>query len=807
MGTLLQDLRFALRVLAKSPGFAIVAVMALALGIGANTAIFSIIDAVLLRSLPYGDPDQLVRVSQTQPTQNAGANSGQGGPTSPANFVDWKTQNQSFSDMAAYSVAAFSLLGQREPERVIGSHITPNVFGLLKVKPLLGRTLLPEDGKGAAEAVVVVSQGFWQRHFGSDPHVLGSSLNLDGSQYRLVGVMPAEFTFGKDAQLWVPLVFTPQDLANRNTLYLEVVARLLPGVALGQAKANMTAVAHNIVAEASGTGLRWDVVIVPLKEQAVGNLRATLYILLGAVGFVLLVACANVANLLLARAAQRTREIAVRTAMGASRRRLIRQTLTESVVLGFLGGAFGLVLAFWSLSLLVRFNPGNIPRLEEVGIDAWVLVFTLAVSLLTGIAFGLLPAFQVSKTDLQRGLKDSGAQALVHHRYRLRDLLVISEIALTLVLLIGAGLMIRSFQLLEAVDPGFNPDHVLTLRMTLPLGKYPQESQRSVFFQDVLERVRQIPQVKSDGLVTSLPLEGGELRQLILIEGRPLSPDEPLGGGMDVVSPDYFRTMGIPVLKGRYFTPLDRQDAPPVVIIDESMAREYWPDKDPIGQRVMIPGVKPVYREIVGVVRGLKFFGLEQERRPTMYVPLLQYAGERTMSLVVKTQSDPSRMAAALRGAVWSVDRDQTVSTAVTMEQMLARSVAQRRFNTGIIEVFALVALLLAIVGIHGVLSYSVAQRTREIGIRMALGAERRRVLLSVLGQALSMVGVGVVIGIVASIGLTRLIASMLYGVGPLDLRTYLGMSALLVLVALVASYIPARRATKVDPLVALKYD
>jgi putative ABC transport system permease protein len=805
---MMQDLRFSLRVLIKSPAFTAVAVIALALGIGANTAIFSVIDSVLLRPLPYGDPDRLVRVSQTPIGEAAGGPGGGGGATAPANFVDWQNQNQVFEDMVAFSAGAFNLIGQDEPERVLGVRATPNLFDVLQVQPILGRAFQADDAMPDSEPVVVVSRRYWQNRFGSDPGVLGSTLNVDGIQYRLIGVMPATFEFGRDSDLWVPLLFSPDELASRGSVYLGVIARLKNGVTVAQALSNMSSIAAHIQEGLPPGAPRWAVTVIPLKDQLLGDFKKTLFILLGAVGFVLLVACANVANLLLARAAERVREIAIRTALGASRARLIRQMLTESVLLGLLGGGLGLLLAFCCVFLLRTFNPGNIPRLEEVSIDVRVLGFTLAISLVTGLIFGLIPALQVSSTDLYRPLKEGGANfSAVRGRQRLRNLLVISEVALALVLLIGAGLMIRSFQRLLAVDPGFNPSNVITMRMTLPVRKYPEPHHRRAFLQEVLDRVQSLPGVTGAGLVTTLPMEGGELREMILLEGRSLPPGEPPSGGLDVVSPDYFQVLNIQILKGRAFTPRDREDAPPVVIIDEIMARRYFPDEDAVGKRLMIPGVKPVYREIVGVVKGLKFFGLEEEGRPTMYVPLFQYAGERSMSLAVKTASDPLQIASSLRSIVWSIDRDQTLSTAITMEQMLEKSVAQRRFNTGMIQIFALVGLALAMVGIHGVLAYSVTQRTQEIGVRMALGADRDRVLRSILGQALSMVGIGVTTGIVASIALTRVMSSLLYEVSPMDPWTYFGMSALLILVAMVASYMPARRATRVDPLVALRYE
>lgn len=802
----MQDVRFSLRLLIKNPLFTGVAVIALALGIGANTAIFSVIDSVLLQPLPYGDSARLVRVSQRTLGETDGP-PGRGGATSPGNFVDWQNQNQVFEDMVAFSPGAFNLIGTDEPERVLGVRATPNLFDVLRVRPLLGRAFQADDAMPDSEPVVVVSQGYWQRRFGSSPDAIGGTLKIDGAQYRVIGVMSDDFEFGRDAELWVPLLFSPDDLADRGTIYLGVLARLRDGVSIEQARENMNSVAASIQENLPPGAPRWAVDVISLKDQVVGDFRKMLFILLGAVGFVLLVACANVANLLLARATERVREIAIRTALGASRARLIRQMLTESVLLSLCGGGLGLLMAFWCLSLLKRFNPGNIPRLDEVSLDFRVLGFTLAVSLLTGLIFGLIPALQVSNTELYRPLKEGGAQASAGRgSQRLRNLLVTTEVALALVLLIGAGLMIRSFQLLQQVDPGFNPSNVLTMRMTLPGGKYPEAHQRRAFLQEVLSRVQAFPQVTAAGLVTTLPMEGGEIREMILLEGRPLPPGEAPAGGLDVVSPDYFKAMGIQVIRGRPFSPYDREESAPVVIIDETMASRYWPDEDPIGKRLMIPGIKPVYREIVGVVKGLKFYGLEGEMRPTMYVPLLQYAGERSMSLVVKTKSDPLQMADSLRAAIWSVDREQTVSTAITMEGMLDRSVAQRRFNTGLIQIFALLGLALALVGIHGVLAYSVTQRTQEIGVRMALGADQDRVLRSILGQALGLVGIGVGVGVVASIALTRLMSSLLFEVSPIDPWTYLGMSALLVLVALMASYFPARRATQVNPLVALRH-
>jgi predicted permease len=805
--TLWQDVHFGVRMLMKNPGFTIVAVIALALGIGANSAIFSVVNTVLLRPLPYKDPDRLVMVWEDATKQGFPRDT-----PAPANYIDWRDQNQVFEGMAAIADMSFNLTGVGEPERIEGRRVSANLFTLLGVEPQLGRAFLPEEDQPGANRVVIMSHGLWQRRFGSDVTIIGKPLNLNGESYTVVGVMPPQFQFpSRTDELWTPIAFPAQEAANRGGHYLKVVARIKPGVTLQQAQTEMNAIAVRLQQQYSNTNMGLGAAVVPLHEQVVGDIKPALLVLLGAVGFVLLIACANVANLLLARAAVRQKEIALRAALGASRSRLIRQFLTESILLATLGGGGGLLLSLWGVKLLKTFIPENISQVKAINIDGRVLLFTLLVSLLTGVIFGLAPATQASKFNLNETLKEGGRDSAAGSRgNRIRGLLVIAEVAVSLILLIGAGLLINSFLRLRNVDPGFRADNLLTMNVILPRLKYADQTRRSAFYAELIQRIEALPGVQSAAVTNWIPLvmQGDSIG--ISIEGRPDPPPDQRNIVVTrVVSPHYFGTMGIESLQGRQFNEQDRADSTGVVVVSETMARKYWPGEDALGKRIKSGSSASTnpWLTVVGVVKDVRQFQLNADPKPQMYLPYAQTSFLPPRQLVVRTKVEPTSLAATVRKTVWEIDRDQPVSNISTMEEVLAESVARQRFSMLLLGIFAGVALVLAAVGLYGVMSYSVAQRTREIGIRMALGAQRRDVLRLVVGHGLKLVLIGVSIGLVAAFILTRVMSSLLFGVSATDPTTFITISMVLMSVALLASYIPARRATKVDPMVALRYE
>ncbi|MDQ3803874.1 MAG: ABC transporter permease [Acidobacteriota bacterium] len=812
LGDFWQDLRYGLRTLLKNPGFTAVAVIALALGIGANSAIFSVVNAVLLRPLPYRDPDRLVMVWE----ENTKAGYPRDTPAA-ANYIDWRDQNQVFEGMAAIADVSFNLTGAGEPERLDGRRVSASLFPLLGVEPHLGRAFLPEEDQPGANRVAVLSHGLWQRRFGADANIAGKPLTLNGESYEVVGVMPPHFQFpSREDELWVPIAFTPQEAASRGRHYLQVLARLKPGVTLGQAQAEMSTIAARLQQQYPEQNTNLGATVTPLHEHVVGDIRPALLVLLGAVGFVLLVACANVANLLLARAAVRQKEIAVRVALGASRLRLVRQFLTESVLLAALGGGLGLLLSVWGVSLLKTFIPENISQARAVAVDARVLGFTVLVSLLTGLIFGLAPAVQASNFNLNETLKEGGRDSAAGSRgNRIRALLVVAEVAVSLVLLIGAGLLINSFLRLRNVDPGFRADNLLTMSIELPQQKYPDPARRAAFYTELVSRIEALPGVKSAAVTNWIPLvfQGDSIG--FSIEGR---PDPAPGQGRRptvvtrVVHPHYFRTMGIQLLRGREFGEQDRVESPTVAVISETMARRHWPGEDPTGKRIT-PGPATStdpddWVTIVGVVKDVRQFELGAEPKPQMYVSYAQgWSFFAPRHLVVSTAVEPLSLAATVRKTVWEIDKDQPVSDIRTMEEVLSESLARQRFSMLLLGIFAAVALALAAVGIYGVMSYAVAQRTHEIGIRMALGAQRGDVLKLAVGQGLKLVLIGVALGLAAAFALTRVMASLLFGVSATDPATLVTISLVLIGVAVLASYIPARRAAKVDPMIALRYE
>jgi putative ABC transport system permease protein len=804
METFNKDLKHALRGLLKRPGFSLVAIITLGLGIGANSAIFSVVNGILWRKLPYPNPQQLVMVWENHQAR--------GGPVrewlSPSDFNDWRDQNSTFTQMAALNDWGPTLTGGGEPEPLVGAAVSHDMFSLLGVAPFLGRSFLPEEDQPNAPNLVVLSHRLWQRRFNSDRQIVGKTISLNQESYSVIGVMPAQFEFPiiPNAELWRTLRPVLNPSCQRGCLVLRSIARLKPESTFEMAQADAGTIAGRLAVQYPDSNAKVGATLVPLHEQMVGSIRTPLLVLLGAVGFVLLIACANVANLMLARAATRDREMALRSALGAGRLRLIRQLLTESVLLAAIGGAAGLALGFWLLRLLLAVSPPGTPGLQQIHIDLYVLSFTFLITVLTGLLFGLAPALQLSRIDLNRSLKDTGKGVPGAARGgRLRGALVISEMALALILLIGSGLLIKSFILLQRVDPGFNPSHLVTLRVILNKTPYPDMPQVLNFYSQLLDRVKALPGVQSAATISTLPLSANATDTSFLIEGQPQPPpnQQPVAW-YNSVSPDYFRAMELPIIRGRSFTERDNEKSPLVVIISETMARRYWPNEDPLGRRI---GRGPDrWREIVGIVKDVKHFGLDAATPATMYFPMQQVPA-RAMNLVARTSGEPLSLGPALRAQVWAGDRNLAIANLGTMTDLVSSSISQQRFILLVLGCFAAVALILAAIGIYGVMSYAVSQRTHEIGIRMALGARMADVLKLILRNGIALTMVGVVIGIALAFALTRLMSSLLFGVTPTDAMTFTIVSAGLILIALAACYIPARRATKVDPMVALRYE
>ena len=802
METLIQDVRYGVRVMRKRPWFTAVVVLTLALGIGANTAIFSVVNAVLLRPLPYRNAERLVWVSGNV---RGGTNRAS---VSPPDYVDYRAQNTVFEEFAASTSVPFpvNLTGAGEPERLTGSRVTANYFRAFGVEPALGRGFGADEERAGPTPVAVLSDGLWLRRFGGDPSVVGKTLTLDGKAVTVVGIAPPEFQYPAGAELWLPLDFDDPEMKIRAAHFLRPIGLLKNGVTIEQAKAETDLIARRLEEQYPETNERWSLNLVPLEEQVVGGVRTSLWVLLGAVGFVLLIACANVSNLMLARAAARRRELALRTALGASRWRVARQQLVESVLLSLAGGALGLLLAVWGVDVLAALGAGDIPRSREIGVDGRVLAFTAALSVLTGLAFGLLPALRASRPDLNEVLKDAGRGTSGPGRGRVRSALVVSEIALSLVLLIGAGLLVKSFVGLLSVNPGFDPASVLTLRINLARARYPKPEQAEAFFGDLQRRVAGLPGVEAAGMVSELPLSGQPNDMYFYVAGRPpQTADQKVTADYRRVNQDYFRAMRIPVLRGRDFTEQEVTGNAQVVVINETLARNFFPDEDPLGRRLVIDFGNQEEFEVVGVVGDVRHRALDGEVYQMMYVPTLRIGGT---NLVVRTSSaDPLALATAVRGEVAAVDKDQPVSGVRTLEEVVAGSVAQQRFRTLLLAVFAGVALLLAGVGIYGVIAYSVTHRTHEIGIRMALGAGAADILKMVVGQGMALALAGIAVGLLAALALTRVLSSLLFGVTATDALTFATVSLLIAAVALLACLLPARRATKVDPMIALRYE
>jgi putative ABC transport system permease protein len=792
--------------LLKSPGFTFVAILALALGIGANTSLFSVVNAVLLRPLPVADPDRLIVVKSVNEKMTEKEF---WGAISPADFFDWQAQQQkSFSSFAAYSGDGVTLNADDAPERFTASRVTGDFFKTLGVTPLIGRAPSPDEFTVASAPVVVLSHALWQRRFGGDPGIVGRTLTFNNKPTTVIGVMPPEFKFPIGAEVWRPQPDTGE-MKIRGNRYFTTIARLKPDATIDSAQAELAAIAKRLEAEYPKTNAGWSTRVVSLRETLVGDVRPTLWILFGAVGFVLLIACANVANLLLARAAGRGREVAIRTALGATRGRIVRQLLTESLLLALIGGALGVLLAVWGVEGITSLVPADwrIPRLDESRIDMTVLGFTLLVSIVTGLMFGLIPGLKASRPDLNESLKETGRSATSSLQLqRTRSLLIIAEIALTLLLLVGAGLLIKSFLLLNRTAPGFETERLLVANIGAAMPKYADEEKRAQLYTQIIERIEQSQGIKAAALNSGVPLAGFNLSFPFKIEGRAETSGDQVQTTYSAVSPNYFRVMNIPVRAGREFTQRDTKGAPEVAIINETMARRYFPDGDAIGKRLTIDYLtKPLTLEVVGIAADVKN-NLSEAPGIEIYTSHLQHPWF-AMGIVVRTEVDPASAVVAVQRAIRAVDSGQAASGIKTMEQLLSEQTAQPRFYTLLLTVFAGVALLLAAIGVYAVVSYSVAQRTHEIGIRMALGAERRDVLRLVVGQSMKLALAGVTLGVGLALLLTRVLSNLLYGVSTTDPVTFGVVVLLSIGVALCASYLPARRAMKVDPMIALRYE
>jgi putative ABC transport system permease protein len=810
MENLLQDLRYGFLRLLKSPGFTVIAVLALALGIGANTFIFSVVNALLLRPLPFPKSEQITSILARDP-ETGNLYSSYSFP----NFEDIRNENQSFDQVAALYMSTEFLRSGDEPERLRGVFVSADLFPLLGVSPHVGRTFTRDEEKADGSHLVVLSYDLWQRRFNGNPGIINQNLIIGSHPTTVLGVMPQGFKFpvgARQVDFWMPLTssISAPGRAARGAVYLALFGRLKPNLSLAQAQVEMNTIANRLATQYPNVNTGLNIALVPSHERLVGNTRPALLVLLGAVALVLLIACANVANLLLARAATRQKEIAIRAAIGATRWRVIRQLLTESFLLSLMGGIAGVLLAIWAIELLVSAQPANLPRLTEIELDRYVLLYTVGLTTLTGFIFGLAPALQASRSDLNESLKDGMRETSGGlRRNRTRSVLVISEIALSLILLVGATLLFESLRRLLDVPPGFNPDGVLTADVSVSDTKYPEPERRATFFQEVLERTAALPGVASVGAVYPLPLGGSFESYTFDIAGRPpFQPGQQPSADRRVISPDYFRVMGIALRKGRAFGVQDSGKSLPVTIINETFARRFFPGEEPIG-KTLIPGEgrQPVTREIVGIVGDIRHAGLDVDPSPEYYIPYQQSSVDHLTVVLRSNGENPMSFSQSLRGVVKAIDREQPIYNIRPLSQLLDDSLAPRRFNMNLLGGFALLALALASIGIYGVMSYSVAQRTREIGVRIALGARSRDVLKLVLSQALLLTAAGLGLGIVGALALTRFLGTLLYGVKPTDLTTFIAVALVLGIVALVACFIPARQATKVDPLVALRYE
>lgn len=810
----LQDLRHSARTLLKQPAFVIPVTLILALGIGANSTIFSVVNAVLIRPLPYEAPDRIVMIWET--------NQSKGVPrtiVSPANFRDWKEQNNVFDHLAAFRFWYYTVTGTGDPKIYQGARVSADFFPLLGVKPAFGRNFGLEEEQVGRDHVVILSHSLWQSRFGGNPNIIGQLLTIDGEPFTIIGILPANFRFTRvlnaELQLWMPIAFTPQQLTREDRSII-VYGRLKQGVPLSQAQAEMNGITRRLEQQYPQTNSGWAAQVNNLQEQAIEPIRPTLLILMAVVGFILLIACANVANLLLARAATKQKEVAIRLALGSSQFRLIRQLLIESLLLALLGGAAGLLVAYWGMNVLNVILPDRIPHLQKLSVDLSVLGFTLIVSLLVGVIVGLIPGLRASRLNVSEALQESGRTlSEAPSRRRMRNLFVVLEVTLAVPLLISAGLMLRSTLLLQNIDRGINLKNVLTMQISLPAAKYSTAQQRAAFYKQALQRIQSEPGVQSASAVNFLPLTNLGDATRLTIEGRnPPPPGQEIAVSYRVIDQDYFRTMVIPLLRGRYFTEQDNDESHGVVMINQTMARRYWPDGDAVGKRLQphFPAAKVPWRPestntwltIVGVVGDVEEKGLNDELSAEIYVPYLQNPSS-LMNLLVRSTSDPLRLVPGVSRQILAVDKDQPVYNIKTMEDVFSQSIAAPQVITSLLSTFGAIALILAAIGVYSVMSYSVAQRTHEVGVRMALGAQQQHVLRMILGQGLKLVLIGVVIGLTTAFAVTRVMSNLLFGVSATDPPIFVTVPLLFIGVAMVASYLPARRALKVDPIIALR--
>jgi putative ABC transport system permease protein len=799
METLLQDLRYGIRLLAKNRLFTIIAVITIGLGVGANSAIFSAVYSVLIRQLPFENPDGLVRILPYN-------RFGRIGVTSWKDLTDWKENTRSFEQFAVFSSGHNPIVGPDGPEEVATADASAGFFELLGVNPILGRTFAPDDqGHTGTDRVAMLGEACWKQRFGSDPNIVGQAFIIDGYSTKIIGVIPDRFqTLVGRAQIWFPWPYKDEP---RGARALPVIARLKPGVSIAQANSEMETISSNLAQAYPDTNQQVGANVESLKDSLIGNINLMFFVLFGAVGLVLLIACANVANLLLAKAASRSQEIAIRSALGASRRRLVSQFLTESLILSILGGGVALVLAYLAIQALKALNPGSIPRLNEVELDATVIVFTIVLSLVSTLLFGLAPALRTSRAEFSTTMNEVGRGIRgSRHQARVRSLLVITELAISLVVLIGAGLLIRSFNQLLSVNPGFNRENLMTATVTLPGSRYPTPESRTQFYDKLLSQIGSIPGAQSAALCTTLPLGGSGLSDWrgFVPEGRPYSPDQTIFTQIRRVSPGYFKTMQMPLLSGREFSEFDGKDGPPVVIVSQSMARRLAPDEDPIGKMISFSAKGPAH-QVVGLVGDVKRSGLEDPDDVAAYVPFNQ-SPSRLIVIVARSTSSPSNLVAPMKQLVQSIDTNLPAGNIATMEHFLDTTVAKRRFNLLIFSILGGLALILSAIGTYGVVSYSVAERTQEIGIRMALGATRRNILFLVAGQAVKLAIIGVAVGLVGAFALTRILSTLLFQVSTTDPLVFVVIPVFLILVALVAACLPAIRATRVDPMLALRF-
>jgi predicted permease len=800
--TLLSDIRYGARLLRQSPVFGAIAVIALALGIGANTAIFSSVNALLLRALPYEEPDRVVMVWEDASFASFPKNT-----PAPGNYFEWKAQNHVFTDMAATRGAVANLTSDGPPEQVIGRLVTANFFDVLGAHPVIGRTFTEAEDRTDPN-LTLISYGLWQRRFAGDPGVVNRPIQMNGIKYTVLGVMPRDFIFrNREIDYWAPAHFAPADMTNHGSHYLNVVARLKPGVTVQRAREEMSAIAKRLQQQFPDQNAKIGAVVVPIRQELLGNTRLAVLVLMGAAGCVLLIACANLASLLLARAVARKREMAVRSALGAGRGRLIRQMVTEGLLLSLIGGVLGLGVARAGMTLLAKLAPAGFAASDKPTLDGGLLLFTLGLALATGVLFSIVPAMQISRTSLNDALRQGGRSGIGGRRATTRDALVVLEVAAALVLLVGAGLMLKTLAKLRAIDIGFRSDHLLTMRTILPRDKYRDPNKRLAFFERLTEGVKALPGVEGVAYNSVLPFLATGNTQSYTVEGRELPPGEPGDALLRVGAPDYLKTLGVKLLEGRLPDSRDGATAPPVIVINETFAKRFWTHESALGHRVSLSSRPPVWRTIIGVVKDVRERGYELEMKPGVYLPFPQIMDTwaQPENIMVRTRNDPAALAASVRRVIASVDPEQPVAAVRTMDEVLDRDVEDRTQQMTLLSAFASLALLLASIGLYGVLSYAVTQRSREIGLRMALGATARTVVALVVGRGLALTGAGLAIGLALASAATRAMKTMLYGVDAFDPGTFAGVAALLCAIAALACWIPARRASRVDPIVVLR--